>query len=67
MKGNNPQQRDEDSGALVPASAPHLIFEIRRVDGIEAERLRIEQTRAIREVVEWVAQMRSEPGQDRAA
>jgi hypothetical protein len=51
----------------MPDSAPRLLFDIRHVDGIEAERLRMEQTLAIREVVEWVAQMRSEPGQDRAA
>ncbi|WP_433264843.1 hypothetical protein ACQPZF_36255 [Actinosynnema sp. CS-041913] len=44
-----------------------MIFEIRIADGAEAERLRLEQAQVLWEVTTWVAQKRSENGQDRAA
>ncbi|MDT0307208.1 hypothetical protein RM780_09560 [Streptomyces sp. DSM 44917] len=44
-----------------------MTFEIRSVEGAEAERLELEQARVIREVVEWLAQRRSANGQDNAA
>lgn len=44
-----------------------MFFEIRLAHGAEAEQLRLEQARVLREVTEWVAQKRSENGQDRAA
>lgn len=43
-------------------------FEIRRATGAEAERLRLEQAQALKEVTEWLAVRRkSEPGPDHAA
>jgi hypothetical protein len=57
------EPRDADSSP----DAPRMIFEIRSVEGEEAERLRLHQTRVIREVVEWLAQKRSRNGQDNAA
>ena len=56
------EHRDADSSP----DAPRMIFEIRSVEGEEAERLRLHQTRVIREVVEWLAQKRSRNGQDNA-
>jgi hypothetical protein len=60
-------ERDEGTSTFPPGSPPRLLFEFRRVDGEEAKQLQLEQTRAIREVVQWVARMRSEPGQNKAA
>jgi hypothetical protein len=44
-----------------------MIFEIRRADGIEGQRLAREQAAAIREVIRWIARRQSGTGQDRAA
>lgn len=54
-------------GPFQPDEAPEMSFEIRSVEGTEAERLELEQARVIREVVEWLAQRRSVNGQDNAA
>ncbi|GAA2311353.1 DNA methyltransferase [Streptomyces violaceusniger] len=51
----------------VPADSPRMVFEVRHVEGSEGEQLRLEQAQAIREVVEWVAQKRSESGHRNAA
>lgn len=60
--------REKNTRAIAPDDAPHMSFEIRSVDGEEAEGLRLQQTRVIREVVEWLAQKRSRSGQqDNAA
>ncbi len=56
-----------DNGSFVPRDLPEMVFDIHYADGAEAERLRLEQARVLREVIEWVAQRRSESGQDRAA
>lgn len=46
----------------------HVEFEVRRAEGAEAERLRLEQASVLKEVTEWLAARRqSEPGRDRAA
>jgi hypothetical protein len=60
-------ERDPSSGRLTPDEAPAMIFEIRIIDGTEAERLGLEQARVLWEVTQWVVQRRSENGQDRAA
>lgn len=67
MTADSAKPRDKDAGTFVQESSVHMVFEIERIDGTQAERLRKEQTRAIRGVVQWLAQMRSERGQDRAA
>lgn len=67
MTADSAKPRDEDAGTFVHKSTVHMVFEIERMDGTQAERMRKEQTRAIRGVVQWLAQMRSELGQDRAA
>ena len=67
MAADVAKPRDEDAGTFVHESPVHMVFEVERIDGTQAAPLRKEQTRAIREVVEWLAQMRSELGQDRAA
>lgn len=52
----------------VPDDEIHVEFEVRRAEGVEAERLRLEQANVLKEVTEWLAARRqSEPGQDRAA
>lgn len=58
-----------DPGIGQPAGAegPRLIFTIRVAEGAEAQRLRREQTAAIVEVVQWVAQQRSANGSTPAA
>lgn len=66
-EGDEMEERDETTAAFLPDSAPHMIFEIRRAEGVMADDLRREQARRIREVVTWVARTRSEPGRDRAA
>lgn len=45
-----------------PAPDPQMRWEIRRAEGVEAQRLRLEQARAILEVAWWVAQRRSGTG-----
>lgn len=60
-------ERDQTSGRFSSDEAPEMFFEIRLAHGAEAEQLRLEQARVLREVTEWVAQKRSENGQDRAA
>jgi hypothetical protein len=67
MATDESRSSDERSGAVLPGKPPQMVFEIHRADGDKAEQLRREQTSVIREVVEWLAQMRSGPGQDRAA
>ncbi|GAA1895379.1 hypothetical protein GCM10009753_25360 [Streptantibioticus ferralitis] len=65
---DSPERRDEHTGHLLPDEPPRLLFEVKILGGAEGERLRIEQTRVIREVMEWViAQRRSELGQSNAA
>lgn len=59
--------RDTESGRLTADEAPEMVFDIRRAEGAEAGQLRLEQARVLREVTEWLAQQRSESGQDRAA
>lgn len=54
------------SGRLSPDDAPEMVFEIRVAEDAEAERLRLEQAQVLWEVTTWVAQKRSESGQDRA-
>ena len=61
------RDRDKGSGHFSPDEAPEMFFEIRLADGAEAEQLRLEQARMLREVIEWVVQKRSGNGQDRAA
>jgi hypothetical protein len=53
-----------DAGTDQPAGAegPRLIFTIRFAEGAEARRLRREQTAAIVEVAQWVAQQQSGSG-----
>jgi hypothetical protein len=46
---------------------PELIFQIRRADGGEGQRLAAEQARAIREVIRWIARRQSGHGRDHAA
>jgi hypothetical protein len=41
-----------------------MIFEIRRADGIEGQRLAREQAAAIREVIRWIARRQSGIGQE---
>ncbi len=60
-------RRDEHSGLLLPKEPPRMQFEVRILDGPEGEQLAMEQARVMREVLEWVAQRRSEPGQRSAA
>lgn len=61
--------RGQDRAGRQPTAehAPRMVFDVRHADGSEAEQLRIEQIQVIREVVEWVAQTRSERGQEHAA
>ncbi|PWK89486.1 hypothetical protein C8D88_102760 [Lentzea atacamensis] len=61
------RERDKVSGHFSPDEVPEMFFEIRLADDAEAEQLRLEQARVLREVTEWVARKRSENGQDRAA
>ena len=60
-------RRDEHSGLLLPKEPPQMQFEVHILDGPEGEHLAMEQARVMREVLEWVAQRRSEPGQHSAA
>ena len=60
-------ERDQKSGRFSSDEAAEMYFEIRLADGAEAEQLQLEQARVLREVTEWVAQKRSENGQDHAA
>lgn len=45
-----------------PLPDPRMQWEIRRAEGAEAHRLRLEQARVIMEVTRWVAQRRSGTG-----
>ncbi len=58
---------DQSSGRLTSGEVIGMIFEIRIADGAEAKQLKVEQARVLYEVTQWVAQRRSENGQDRAA
>ncbi|MEV0220289.1 hypothetical protein [Streptomyces sp. NPDC050704] len=49
-------------GRFAPGERVRMVFEIQVLDGPEGARLRREQAQVIGEVVEWVAQRRSEPG-----
>lgn len=60
-------RRDSRRGQQETAGPPEMIFEIRRADGIEGQRLAREQAAAIREVIRWIARRQSGIGQDRAA
>jgi hypothetical protein len=55
------------SGRLSPDGAPVMVFEVRASEGVDAERLKLEQARVLWEVTQWVLQRHSKPGQDRAA
>ena len=59
--------RRQSSGRLRPDAEPVMVFEIRIAEAAVAEGLRLEQAKVLWEVTEWVAQKRSEHGQDRAA
>lgn len=61
------EQCHTGDGYFAPDDPPEMVFDIRIADGAEAKRLRLEQPRVLREVIEWVAQRRSESGPDRAA
>lgn len=51
-----------------PGTEIGIEFEIRVADGAEAQRLKLEQARALWEVTEWLAaRTKSEPGRDHAA
>lgn len=60
-----------DEGARQQAPGEHpkprkprqMQFEVLVIEGAEAEQLRLEQARVIREVVEWVARRQSGNGQ----
>jgi hypothetical protein len=54
-------RRDPDTGRLAADGDPDPVFEVRLVDGVEAERLRTEQARVISEVVTWLAHNRIGP------
>ncbi|GGU80979.1 hypothetical protein [Lentzea flava] len=45
-------RRDKGSGHFSPDEVPEMFFEIRLADGAEAEQLRLEQARVLREVIE---------------
>ncbi|HEX5495426.1 MAG TPA: hypothetical protein VFX70_12720 [Mycobacteriales bacterium] len=62
----NRKNRNAD-GRIAAEEEPHVVIEIRPADPAQAEQVRAEQARAIREVLEWTAQKRSERGRDRAA
>ncbi|SBW26833.1 hypothetical protein FDG2_5061 [Candidatus Protofrankia californiensis] len=63
----NAERRNPITGLLTPDDAPEMVMEIITVDGGEGHLLALEQTRAIKEVVEWVVQKRSGHELDRAA
>lgn len=53
-----------DSRPAEPAGdLPEMVFEVRRADGPEGQRLAREQAIAIREVLEWIARRQSANGQ----
>ncbi|GGL05450.1 hypothetical protein GCM10010094_77780 [Streptomyces flaveus] len=63
MAEASPKRSDRSTGGrFVPREPPRMVFEIQILEGPEGVRLRREQAQVIREVVEWVAQRRSEPG-----
>lgn len=45
-----------------PATDPEMRLDIRAAEGVEAERLRLEQARVLMEVTQWLAQRRSGNG-----
>jgi hypothetical protein len=47
-------RRDPDTGQLAPAADPTSVFEIEHVDGDRARELRVEQARAVSEVLQWL-------------
>ena len=50
-----------------PAADPRRIFKVVRAEGADAERLRVEQSQALVEVLSWVARNRSVSGSAEAA
>ncbi|WP_405537603.1 hypothetical protein OG787_32650 [Streptomyces sp. NBC_00075] len=57
---------DERRGRFRAKKKVRMTFEIQVLDGPEGAQLRREQARVIREVVEWVARQRSDPGSSSA-
>lgn len=64
--GDGPR-RDEVTGRLEPVPDPEMVFDIQTVDGPEGQRLAEQQTRVMREVIEWLARNKSRRGHDNAA
>jgi hypothetical protein len=60
------REREPATGRLSPDDAPGMVSEIRAGEGTEAEWLGLKQAQALWELTQWVAQSRSELGQDHA-
>lgn len=64
-RGDGTPARENDG--LRSAADPELDWEIVTVGGVDGQRLARVQTRAMKEVLEWLAQKRSERGENPAA
>lgn len=67
MARESEEQRHASGDRYIANDPPEMVFDIRFATGAEGAQLQLEQARVLREVIEWVAQRRSENGQDRAA
>ena len=61
------ERRDELTGQLIRVPDPDVVFDVQIIDGPEGQRLAEQQTRVMREVIEWLARNKSKPGHDNAA
>lgn len=64
----DPARDQTDASKALLRPDIYMEFEVRRAEGAEADRLRLEQASALKEVTEWLAvQKQSGLGADRAA
>jgi hypothetical protein len=56
------RDREPDTGRRTPADDPDVVVEIHLADGVDGQRLRAQQARALRRVSAWLAQNSSSDG-----